>query len=206
MPTELLVVGAGGHAKVVIEAILASSPEHCISVVDKDLSKTGQLLLGKFTIKLWGSSSKFSKLCHVGIGSNLVRRQLGGEALLQGGRLFTVVHPDAYLSPSAYLYDGCFVAAKAVVGAEAIIGGGSIINHGSVIDHDCRIGVYSHIAPNATLGGGVCVGEECLVGAGATILPMVEIGNNVVIGAGAVVTCNVPDHKIVVGVPGRYVN
>ncbi len=205
MPTELLVVGAGGHAKVVIEAVLAGSPECRISLVDQDVSRVGQILLGKITIQPWDSGSKFPQRCHIAIGNNLIRQELGGKALMQGRQLFEVVHPDAYISPSAHLYDGCFVAAKAVIGAEAIIGEGCIINHGSIIDHDCHIGSYSHIAPNATLGGGVHVGEACLIGSGATILPRVEVGNCVVIGAGAVVTCNVPDNKIVVGVPGTSI-
>jgi len=74
-----------------------------------------------------------------------------------------------------------------------------------VVDHDCCIGSYSHIAPNATLGGGVIVGQGCLVGAGATILPMVKIGDGSVIGAGAVITGDVLNNQTYIGVPGKQV-
>ena len=203
MPTELLVIGAGGHAKVVIEANQATNPGCHIFLADQDILKEGKILLGNIPIRILGNWEALPEQYHVAIGDNQARQQVNIEAQEQGKQPFTIVHPDACVSPSASLESGVFVAAKAVIAAEAKIGEGCIINHGTIIDHDCCVGSYSHMAPNSTLSGGVQVGQGCLIGAGATLLPMVKIGDHVVVGAGAVVTCDVPDNQVVVGVPGR---
>ena len=205
MPTELLVIGAGGHAKVVIEAVRETSRECQILLADQDISKKGQEVLGNISIKYLENWSELPEQCHIAVGNNQARQQLSIVAQEQGKRPFTVVHPDASVSPSAYLGSGSFVAAKAVISAEACIGEGCIVNHGAIIDHDCRIEAYSHIAPNVTLGGDVCVCSGVLIGAGAVILPGIRIGEGAVIGAGAVVTENVKDSEIVAGVPARVV-
>jgi len=205
MPTEILVIGAGGHSKVVIEAFQASDPNNRLVLADEDMVKAGQTLLGKIPIGFLGDWSDFSELCHVARGNNSARQRCGLEAQKKGKKLFTVVHPSACLSPTAIVSDGCFIAAKTVVAAESKLGEGCIINHGAVVDHDCCIGPYSHIAPNATLGGGVIVGQGCLIGAGATILPMTKIGDGSVIGAGAVITGDVLNNQTYIGVPGKQV-
>lgn len=206
MPTEILVIGAGGHSKVVIEATMAQFPTCSIRLADQDILKEGKALLGRFSIEYLRDWSKFSKQCHIAIGNNQRRQELSFVALEHGKKLFTVVYPDACVSPSASLGNGSFVAAKAVIAAETVIGEGCIINHGAIVDHDCHVGPYSHISPGATLVGGVEVGTRCIIGAGATILPSVRVGHHVIVGAGAVITRDVPDYQIVVGVPGRRVS
>lgn len=206
MPTELLVIGAGGHAKVVIEAIQKKSDASRIVLADQDSTKEGKKMLGNISIKHLNYWAALPEQYHVAIGGNKERQQLSIVAQEQGKQPFTVVHPDASVSPSANLGGGCFVAAKVVIAAEAKIGEGCIINHGAVVDHDCQIGAYSHIAPNVTLGGDVEVGRECLIGAGAIILPMVKIGSQVIVGAGAVIISDIPDHQTVMGVPGRSIS
>jgi len=205
MPTEVLVIGAGGHSKVVTEALQASQPMARLVVVDEDITKAGHTLLANIPIEYLGDWSDFAVLCHVAIGNNSVRQRCGLEAHKNGKKLFTVVHPSACLSPTATVSGGCFIAAKAVVAAESKLGEGCIINHCAVVDHDCCIGPYSHIAPHATLSGGVVVGQGCLIGAGAIILPMVKIGDGTVIGAGAVITGDVLNNKTYIGVPGKQV-
>ena len=206
MPTELLVIGAGGHARVVIEAIKGKSQDCLIILTDQDLAKEGKKVLGSIRIKYLKNWAELPGQYHAAIGNNQARQQLSVLAQEQGKQPFVVVHPDAYVSPSAHLGGGSFVAAKAVISAEAKISEGCIINHGAIVDHDCRIGSYAHIAPNATLGGGVEVGSGCLIGASATILPMVKIGCDVVVGAGAVIICDIPDNQTVMGNPGRCVS
>lgn len=205
MPTDILVIGAGGHAKVVIEAIQAKSQDCHIHLVDQDCTKEGKKILGNILIECLKNWTELPEQYHIAIGNNQIRQQLSLVALEQDKQPFTAVHPDACISSSACLGRGSFVAAKAVIAAEAKIGNGCIINHGAIIDHDCCIGSYSHIAPSSTLLGGVEVGPGCFIGAGATILPMVKIGCHVVVGAGAVITSDIPDHQTVVGVPGRIV-
>ena len=205
MPTDLLVIGAGGHAKVVIEAVLKGDKDCHIILVDHDMGKVGMEVLGNIPIKVLENWAELPAPCHAAVGNNRVRRQLSTLAQEHGRQPFTVVHPDASISTSAYLGDGSFLAAKSVVSSEARIGEGCIVNHGAIIDHDCCIEDYSHIAPNATLGGEVRVRSGALVGAGAVILPGVRIGKDAVIGAGAVVTCDVKDNVTVAGVPARVV-
>lgn len=205
MPTELLIIGASGHAKVVIEAVQAESSACDIRITDQDVLKTGKKLLKIFSIEMLDNWERLPKQFHVAIGGNNFRRELVELAIQHDKEYVTIVHPDSSVSVSASLGHGSFIAARSVVGAEVLIGDGCIINHGSIVDHDCRIGAYSHIAPNATLGGGVTIGEGCLVGAGAVILPQIKIGQNSVIGAGAVVTSDIPENQIVTGVPGRCI-
>lgn len=203
MPTELLIIGASGHAKVVIEAVKASVPNCNIRLTDQDAKKTGKKLLKTIPIELLEHWQQLPEPFHIAIGDNAIRQQLSDIASQQGKQYATIVHPQSSISESAVLAKGNFVAATAVIAAEAQIEEGCIINHGSIVDHDCFIGCYSHIAPNATLGGGVKIGPRCLIGAGAIILPQVKIGRDSVIGAGAVVTSDVGDNQVVIGVPAR---
>ena len=201
MTTKLLVVGAGGHAKVVIEAIQDKHQDCLIVLADDDLTKEGEEVLGNIAIESLKNWAELPEHYHVAIGNNNTRQELSIIAQDKGKLPFTVVHPDAYVSPSAHIGAGSFVAAKAVISAEAKISEACIINHGAIVDHDCRIGGYSHIAPNATLGGGVEVGSGCIIGASAIILPMVKVGCDVVIGAGSVVIRDISDHQTVMGNP-----
>lgn len=184
-----VIIGAGGHAKVVIDALLrGGTARDMIAVRDGNAARAGQTVLG-FTIATpeWPEGTEVA--VHIAIGDNRVRSRLHETA---GGRPFaTVLHPAATVAPSAIVGAGSFVAAAAVVGPDATVGRSVIVNHGAVIDHDCRVGDFCHIAPNAALGGAVTLGARVLVGAGAVVLPGVTIGDDAVVGAGAVVRRNI---------------
>jgi sugar O-acyltransferase (sialic acid O-acetyltransferase NeuD family) len=204
MPIEQLVIlGAGGHAKVVLDAVRLVWPDACIEVRDDDPNKRGCQLLGFTVIVPIGELVTLPADNHVAIGDNEVRKRVAQGLLACGKRLRTVTHPRATVSSAASVGDGVFLAAAAIVAPDAEIGAGVIVNHGAVVDHDCRVGAWTHVAPRAVLGGGVTVGEGCLIGGGAVVLPGVRIGNEATIGAGAVVARNVPPGTIVVGVPAR---
>lgn len=206
MLTDLMIIGAGGHAKVVIEAVHANNQDCQIYLVDQDETRVGSVLLGNIIVYPLEKWDVAGSSCHVAIGSNTTRKNLGLLAEANKKDLHTVIHPRACVSSTATLGVGVFVAANAIISAEGRIDDGCIINHGAIVDHDCQIGKYTHIAPNATLGGGVKVGQECLIGAGAIIMPLIRVGNNVVVGAGAVVIHDIDDNETVVGVPARCVN
>ena len=194
MPTERLsLVGAGGHAKVVLEAARAAHAGIVVQVFDQSPGADGRKLLGIVVERM---PAKLSGAVHIAIGDNAAREQLGRSVT----ELFTVIHPAAMVSPSARVEAGVFAAALCVIGPEAKVGRGVIVNHGAIVDHDCRVGDWSHVAPNATLGGGVTVGRSVVVGAGATVLPGVRIGDRATIGAGTVVLADVAPGTIVVGV------
>ncbi|HEX5277398.1 MAG TPA: acetyltransferase [Fluviicoccus sp.] len=209
MPTEcpdspLWLVGAGGHARVVADAVLCGSPSRTLGVRDDNAARQGSSLLPGLPISGGTADVQPGEVCHVAIGDNAVRRRLTLALLDRGAAVASVMHPAACVSAHADIGEGSFVAAQAVVGPAAVVGRGVILNHGAVIDHDCRVGDWCHVAPNATLGGGVRLGERVLVGAGATILPGLTIGDGAVIGAGAVVTTNIPDDVVAKGCPARW--
>lgn len=199
MPTDrLTLIGAGGHAKVVLEAAHAAHPGIALRVFDQSPGRVGQALLG---LAVEGMPAQFAGAVHIAIGDAAAREQVW-KTFMQSGdaRLLAIIHPAASVAPSAKVGDGVFAAAQSVIGPEALVGRGVIVNHGAVVDHDCNVGEWSHIAPNATLGGGVTVGRSVMVGAGATVLPGVRIGDRATVGAGAVVLADVAPGTTVHGI------
>lgn len=204
MPIDLFIYGAGGHGKVVLDAV---QRQGLVAVpVDDAPERDGDDRLGA-TCRLFSDqlTQEIGK-GHVAIGTNSIRRLIADKLKALGVELTSVWHPSAILSSHAKFGDGVFAAAGATVGPDAVVGAGVILNHGAIIDHDCRVGAWTHIAPNATLGGEVKIGDSVLVGSGAVILPGVEVGAGAVIGSGAVVTRNVKAGAQVVGVPAREIS
>lgn len=201
-----VVVGAGGHARVVMDALLSLQVNSTSNVfADDDVTLHGRLMLGLPVLGTPSALVQSGVHFHVAVGSNRSREMLYFRMLNAGGVTFSVVHPMACISPHASLGDASFVAANALIAPNVSIGVGAIINHSAVIDHDSVIGDFSHIAPGATLAGGVLVGRGVLVGSGANVLPGVLIGDGAVVGAGAVVNVNVPSGVRVVGIPARII-
>ena len=204
MHTNLSIIGSGGHAKVVVESLNFSRSDIKVKIFDENRS-TLDLLLGKYSVEFLEDWTDLDNYFHVAIGSNESRARISQDAIKFGKKPFNVIHSLATVFESVSLQEGIFLAANSIVASGSVINSGCIVNHAAIIDHDCIIGEYSHIAPNATLGGGVSVGAQCLICAGSIILPDIKIGNNVVIGAGSVVVKNVKDSQIIVGVPGKEI-
>lgn len=211
---RLVVIGGGGHAKVVVDAWLAAGrAPGTVEVRDDDASRVGRLLEG-LPVQVPAVPPPAARPApgpgpdtgfHVAVGSNAVRRDLWARAVAAGLQPAVVVHPRAAVARSAVLEPGCFVAAQAVVGPGARVGRGAIINHGAVVDHDCVVGEFAHVAPMASLSGGAQLGAGSLLGSGARILPGIMVGADATIGAGAVVMHPVGDGRTAVGVPARII-
>lgn len=207
MRTDIIfLVGAGGHCKVVLDALLESGTLLSnVRICDEAPHLQGTVFMGcviestVLTKEMAGSSF------HLAIGKADVRRRLLPALTALGAMPLTVRHPSASVSRYSILGAGCFIAARSVIAPGAILGDSVILNHGAIVDHDCEVGDFSHIAPNATLGGGVRIGSGVLIGAGANILPGVTIGAGVVVGAGAVVTVDINAGETCVGVPARKI-
>lgn len=206
MPIEKVhVFGAGGHAKVVIDALRVLLGEGLgIRLLDDNPARVGSAVAGIVVEPAADPASE--DFFHVAIGTNAVRSRRSAAIAAGGARPLTVVHPKSVIASSARVEEGAFVAASAVVGPDATIGAGTIVNHGAIVDHDCALGAFCHIAPGAVLGGGVTVGDRVLVGAGAVILPGLTLAGDVVIGAGAVVTRSIENAGTFIGTPAREVS
>ncbi|HSV35307.1 MAG TPA: acetyltransferase [Ramlibacter sp.] len=198
----LLILGAGGHGRVVADAALRAGAWDAVAATDRNASRCqGELLPGVALLDPAPSLAAAAHV-HIAIGSARSREQ---EAAQVTGSLATVVHPQASLSRAARVGEGCFIAAQAIVGPCAVLGRCVIVNHGAVVDHDVTVGDFSHIAPLAALGGAVKIGQRVLIGSGASVLPGVSIGDDVIVGAGAVVNVDLRDAGTYVGVPARRV-
>lgn len=193
-----LVLGAGGHGKVVLAALLAAG-EPPAGVLDDDPGRWGSELLGQLVGGPLASCAAGAAAI-LAIGDNTTRKRLSAEL---GCSWRPVVHPQAWVDPSACIGEGAFVAAGAVVLAEATIGAHAIVNTGATVDHDCVVGPFAHLAPGAHLAGGVAVGEGGLVGIGAAVGPAVHIGPWAVLGAGAAAVRDLAAGVTAVGVPAR---
>ena len=197
--------GAGGHAKVVLEALLGSDRGTLVTLLDDNPDAQARSLSG---IRVSGGREWLRdhwKAAPVvpAIGNNAARAEFVQWLLREGRSLRSVIHPSAVLSPSVTLGAGSFLAAGAVINAETVLGEAVIVNTAASVDHDCRIGALSHIAPGARLCGGVTVGERTLVGTGSAVIPGISIGSDVVIGAGSTVIADVPSGARVAGCPAR---
>jgi len=199
MPTDILLYGAGGHGKVVLDAISRLGLRAVIA--DDDMDKKSRNLMGIPIITMDNVNHDDMKTVHVAIGDNDTREMVVQKLLNSGWVLETVIHPLAVISEHSEIKRGTFLAASVIVGPDTEIGQCTIVNHGAVIDHDCIIGDFCHIAPNSTLGGAVVIGDSVLIGSGAVILPGVCVGDGAIVGAGAVVTCDIESGKVVVGIP-----
>lgn len=199
-----LLFGAGGHAKVVLDALQALTGDLSkLIVVDENPQLAGQSFFGCVVVGMEACEEMSGFRFHVAIGHNEIRRVVSEKLLCRGAMAVTIIHPQALVSPKAQLGAGVFLAAGCILAPSCLVEEGTIINHAAVVDHDCKVGGYSHIAPHVTLGGCVKIGARVLVGAAATVLPGVSIGEGATIGAGAVVIDDVPAFSTVVGVPGR---
>lgn len=201
LPTDIVVVGAGGHAKVVIATLRAAGGD-VVSALDDDQHRWGQQILGvpikgPITADTVGSGPAI-----LAIGDNRARHALARNLRAQW---VTACHPSATVHPTASIGEGTVVFAGVIIQPEANIGAHSILNTAASVDHDCILGDFVHIGPGTRLCGGVTVDDGVLLGVGSKIAPNVTIGPWSTAGAGAVCVVDVPGDTTVVGIPARPV-
>ena len=201
-------VGGGGHASVLLEAARLNSTLRIVGYVaqaDGALSAAGIERLGDDAC---ASDLMRRGIAHAVLGVAGARDNARRAALFDtwrsvGFQFVSVIHPAAVVSPRSKCGEGLQALPRAVINVGASIGANVIVNSGAIVEHDCVLADHVHIAPGATLCGGVEVGAGTLVGAGSTIVPSVVIGAGVMIGAGSVVLRDVPAGARVAGVPAR---
>lgn len=202
---DLLIFGAGGHAKVASDCAGPRYPRRIMLSGDGRGGTWRGVPVVPQEAKPLADWKTLCRRAFVAIGGAARREAVLASLEAEGFDLVTLVHPSAAVSPSARLGPGTLICPKAVVNADARIGRGCIVNTGAIVEHDCEIGEFSHISPGAVLGGGVVLGERCWVCVGAVVSDHVQIGSSSTIGAGAAVLAPVPGGVLAAGVPARVV-
>lgn len=210
MSLPLLIIGAGGHAAVVADALLTCG-ERVLGFTDADVGRWGTRLCGLPILgddQILQTHLPHEVLLANGIGGvrgggPRQRVQQGLEA--RGWHFASVRHPTAIVSARASIGVGAQMLAGCVVQVGAHIGKGCIVNTATVIEHDCKLGDYVHTAPGAIICGDVTIGARSHVGAGAVVCQGLGLGEDTVVGAGAVVVRNFAGGGLLVGVPARPV-
>jgi sugar O-acyltransferase (sialic acid O-acetyltransferase NeuD family) len=207
--SQLVIAGAGGHAKVIIEAVRTHGRWIVAALTDPVIR--GEVL----GVPVVGTDEELPRLRQQGLAAGLVgvgsirlptlRVELFQRLREVGFVLPSVYHFRATVSPTAEVGEGTVVLAGAVINAQARVGRNVIVNTGAIIEHDCVIGDHVHVAPRSVVGGGAAIEARVHVGMGAIILQGRRVGEGTVIGAGAVVNRDLPPNTVCVGVPARPV-
>jgi len=191
-----VILGAGGHAKVVYDACVSSEKDvHFLADI-----KTSEGF-NKVPVIMETELRPESHILVLGIGDNANRKNVYEKYHSAGFKFETIIHPSAVISVNSKIGSGSVVLAGAVINHSAEIMEAAIINTSAVVEHDCLVEDFAHISPSATLCGGVRIGTGAWIGANSTIIEYKSIGSNAVIGAGSVVNKDVKDNIRGAGVP-----
>lgn len=205
---DVLILGAGGHGKVVLDILRAAGEHRVVGFVDADRSLTGTSVCG---VPVLGPPNLLPRLrgkatgAIIAIGDNQTRRSYAAMVREHGLELVSAIHPAAVVSPTAQVGANVVVCAGAVVCVDVKLADSVIVNTGAVVDHECEVGEAVHVCPGALLAGRVRVGAGTMIGMGAKVIQCLSIGDGVIIGAGAVVIGDLPADATAVGVPARVI-
>jgi UDP-perosamine 4-acetyltransferase len=209
MKKPVLILGAGGYAKVVIDIIERLDEYSIVALIGQETEKNdtfmgykvykGDHFLEEFRQK--GYNSIF--LAVGGYVDNARRTELFNHYLEAGYDMINLVHPDAIVSKSAKLGRGSIVCAGAIINPDAFIGEDAVISAGVIVEHDAQIMNHTLLSTGVYVGAGTVVEEGALLGLGAKAIPRVRIGKRTLVAAGAVVVNNIEDDAIVFGIPAK---
>jgi len=207
---KIVLLGAGGHCKVIIDIIRSNKNYKIIGITNKDnggneicdipIIGKDDLLKGCFDS---GVENAFIALG--GLEDRGIRNKLFNMAKVLGYKIPALIHAKAIVSSHASIGEGTCVMPGVIINSGVCIGKNCIINSGAVIEHDCVIGNNTHISPNVSIAGGVKIGNDTHIGIGSTVIQNLSIGCNVTIGAGAVVIDNIKSGVVAVGIPAKII-
>ena len=205
--TKVVLIGGGGHCKVVIDNLKLNDID-IIGILDDDPAAPGKEVMG---YKIIGRIDQLSSYrgevdyAVIAVTDPMTRKVLDKKCSEAGIEQIGFIHPEAVISPSSRISEKAQVCAGAIINPEAELKDQAIVNTGAVVDHDCIVGEYCHIAPGVRLMGNVRVGQLSMIGASATVLQNLTIGSRSVVGAGALVVKDVDEDSRYLGVPARKV-
>ena len=200
MSNHVILIGAGGHAKVIFDMIQKRG-DMVTGFLD-DYQSVGKIVLGVPVlgkISQWKEYRKNNKFV-IAIGDNKVRKQIAERIQAEW---YTAINTSAKIGLSVAIGEGSVIMGGSIVNSDAKIGKHVIINSGAIVEHDNQIKDYVHISPNATLAGGVQIGECTQIGIGAVVKEGIIITSNVTVGAGSAVVHNINANGTYAGVPAR---
>ena len=201
---KIIVIGGGGHAKVVIDIIKNNGYKASeIEILDDNLDIGSEILSCKVSGKVkdalkYDKGTKFV----IAIGNNEVREKISNMYKLD---YTTFIHPSAVIGEDVNIGKGSVIMGGSVINSGTEIGKHSIINTSSTIDHDSNIGDFVHLSPGVHMGGTVNVGNRTWLGVGTSVKNNISIGSDTIIGAGSVVVKNVEEKGTYVGNPLRKI-
>jgi len=214
MNNNLLILGAGGHATVVLETAKELNLYKRFGFLDDLLNNNNSEKLLKNSYPLLGEISDYKKKnllmdykdAFVAIGEPHKRLKLISELKRNSFKVPNLIHPSAYVSKSAFIGEGSVIMANAVVQSNVKIGNGVIVNTSAIVDHDTSLSDGVHICPGVNLAGEIKVGYCSWIGIGSSVIQGITIGSRVTIGAGSVVLKNIEDSATAVGIPASIIN
>jgi sugar O-acyltransferase (sialic acid O-acetyltransferase NeuD family) len=195
----MILYGASGHAKVVIDILEKSGVT--IDFLFDDNPEITELC--GYRCSLYEQSETADRQIIITIGNNRIRKKI--RERIEEVKFGIAVDIRASVSGRAHIGKGSVVMPGATVNSGSVIGEHAIINTNASVDHDCLIGDYVHVSPGCSVAGNVVIGEGTHAGTGASVIPGIKIGKWCVIGAGAVIINDIPDYSVVVGNPGRII-
>lgn len=206
MSRQALLVGSGGHARVVLSLLAASGSRPVLGLLDIGTTRPGEVIMG---VPVIGAASMLAEYggrddvdVYLAIGDNASRRDWWSRVQALGLHLPSLVSPHAIVDPTSRLADGVVVCARAFVGPEATVGENTLLNTACIVEHEVTVGRHCHLAPSATVAGRSRIGHGCFIGAGATVIDRVSIADNVIVGAGGTVVRSIEAAGgVYVGVP-----
>lgn len=204
----ILLVGGGGHAKAIIDAL--NDTDTAYGILEKDSDQIGKTVCG---IPVIGTDAEIDTLQSRGfsrfilgcghVGNYQLRKKLFRRFLEAGFAPVNIIHPTAWVSPYAHIGQGNAVLAGAVINAGTVLGDNNIVNTRAVVEHDVQGGCNIHFAPGSVVCGGSVIGSDTLIGAGAVVIQCMTVGERVLVGAGSTVTRPVADDTRALGSPAR---
>lgn len=208
MKRQALILGTGGHCRVLLSLLAARGEHEMLGIVDLGELRAGEFIMGVPVIGKTTCLEAFRKHqdldVFLAIGDNTLRQTWWQTAGDLGFSLPSLVSPHAIIDPHARLGKANVVCARAFIGPEAVLGDNNLINTAAIVEHEVRIGSHCHLAPSSTVSGRSLIGDGCIVGAGATVIDFIEVAARISIGAGATVVCSIIEPGgIYVGTPAK---